>query len=102
MAEEKASGGIKTSLTNWVKAGVTSALGLVSGAFLMYLTPIINSTIKPAQPIANFSTQVTGLTVTFNNRSSGGFSGWWDFGDGSALEPFLPKQTILTHTYDRP
>lgn len=102
MAEENATSGIKTSLTNWIKAGVTSVVGLVSGACLMYLTPIINSTIKPAQPIANFSTQITGLTVNFTNRSSGGVSGWWDFGDGSALEPFSAKQTILTHTYDRP
>ena len=101
MAEEKLTV-IKSSLMTWVKAGLTSIVGLVSGACLMYLTPIINSTIKPAQPVANFSTQVAGLTVTFNNRSTGGTTGWWDFGDGSALEPYSPTQAIFTHTYDKP
>jgi PKD repeat protein len=94
MAEEKW-GGIR----GWIKASLTSAFGLVSGAVLMYLTPLVDSFIKPAKPVANFATQVQGLSVTFNNRSLGGTQGWWDFGDGSALEPFAPTQETVSHTY---
>src|SRR5262249_15002744 len=38
----------------------------------------------------------------FQNRSSGATDGWWDFGDGSALEHFNPSQDAITHTYVRP
>jgi PKD repeat protein len=82
-----------------IKAGVTSVCGLVSGAALMYLTPLVDSVIKPAKPIANFAAQVHGFNVTFNNRCTGATQGWWDFGDGSALEPFSPKQETMNHTY---
>jgi PKD repeat protein len=96
MAEDK---GSTSGIAGWIKAGVTSAFGLVSGAVLMYLTPLVNTVIKPAKPVANFAAQVQGLSVTFNNRSLGGTQGWWDFGDGSALEPFSAKQETITHTY---
>jgi hypothetical protein len=92
----------KRGLAGWIKAGLTSLCGLVSGAVLMYLTPLIDSVIKPAKPIANFEAQVQGLNVAFNNRSVGGTQGWWDFGDGSALEPFSPTQESVRHTYPYP
>jgi len=101
MAEEK-SNGVKSVVSGWVKALATSIVGLVSGAVLMYLTPLVNNAIKPAKPVANFAAQVDGLTVNFNNRSSGGAQGWWDFGDGTALEPFDPKIDIVKHTYPKP
>ncbi|MCI0377288.1 MAG: PKD domain-containing protein [Gemmataceae bacterium] len=97
MADEK-----PTGKSGWVKAGVTSMLGLFSGAALMYVSPLLNSAIKPGKPIANFSHQADGLSVTFQNRSTGANNGWWDFGDGAALEPFSPKQETITHTYARP
>ena len=50
----------------------------------------------------NFATQATGLTVQINNRSTGGTQGWWDFGDGTALEPFDPKLDIIKHAYAKP
>ncbi len=96
MAEEKEN---TRSLGAWLKAGVTSVFGLVSGAALMYLTPVVDSVIKPGKPLANFATQVQGLTVTFSNRTLHATEGWWDFGDGSALEPFSPKQDTVTHTF---
>src|SRR5439155_6130134 len=34
--------------------------------------------------------------------STGGVHGWWDFGDGSALEPFDPKIDFVKHSYARP
>ena len=101
MPEEK-SDGIKTVFSGWVKAVTTSVVGLVSGAVIMYLTPLVNSAIKPAKPVANFAAQVSGLTVNFNNRSTGATQGWWDFGDGTALEPFDPKSDLVKHTYARP
>jgi PKD repeat protein len=101
MADEK-SDGVKGVVGGWVKAFVTSIVGLISGAVIMYVTPLVNNAIKPPKPVANFASQVDGLTVSFNNRSTGGVQGWWDFGDGAALEPFDPKIDIVKHTYAKP
>jgi len=97
MADEKPA----SKTPGWVKAVGTSLFGLVSGAALMYLTPLVNNVIKPGKPVPNFAQQTSSLTVTFNNRSTGGVQGWWDFGDGSALEPFEPNKDVVTHTYPR-
>jgi hypothetical protein len=83
----------------WLKALCGSLAGLLSGALMMYLSPLVNNVIKPGKPVANFAVAHEGLSVTFHNRSSGGNSGWWDFGDGSPLEPLDPKQEIVTHQY---
>lgn len=97
MAEEQKSGG----LGGWAKAGLASMFSLVSGAVLMYVSPLVNSAIKPSKPVANFAFHAEGLAVTFDNRSSGGSDGWWDFGDGTALEPFVAAQNSVQHTYAR-
>ncbi len=96
MAEEKARG---SAIVGWLKAGATSACGLVGGAVLMYLTPLVNNAVKPPEPVANFGYQAQGLNVTFQNRSTNATDGWWDFGDGSPLEPFNPKLDTVAHTY---
>ena len=103
MSEEKEEkpAGVKGTLSGWIKALVTSVFGLVTGAIIMYLTPVVNNVIKPAKPVSNFATQVAGLTVQFNNRSTGGVQGWWDFGDGTALEPFDPKAESIKHVYPK-
>ena len=101
MSEEKPEG-LRGTIKGWIKAAVTSVVGLISGAFIMYLTPVVNNVIKPAKPLANFATHVTGLSVDFNNRSTGGTQGWWDFGDGTALEPFDPKLETVKHVYAKP
>src|SRR5579871_6995221 len=75
-------------------------IGLASGAAMMYATAIINSVVKPAKPLANFAVEADGLTVTFHNRYAG--EGWWDFGDGSALEPATADQESISHTYLKP
>lgn len=100
MAEEKTDG-VKSVVSGWIKTLLTSVFGLLTGAVIMYLTPLVNSAIKPAKPVANFASQIDGLTVNFNNRSTGGVQGWWDFGDGTALEPFDPKVDVVKHTYAR-
>jgi hypothetical protein len=100
MAEQEA-GAKKGKLAGWIKAVFTTVFGLVSGAFLMYLTPLIDRVIKPAKPLANFAVAVQGTQVTFQNRSTGSTEGWWDFGDGSALEPFSPSQQAIPHAYPR-
>jgi PKD repeat protein len=98
MAEEAP----KSSIPGWLKAGVSSIFGLVGGAVLMYLTPLVNNAVKPPDPVANFGFQAQGLAVTFQNRAANATDGWWDFGDGSALEPFSPQQATVTHTYAKP
>ena len=95
MAEERKG----SALGGWFKAGITSILGLIGGGILMYVSPLVNNVIKPPKPVANFSQQADGLTVTFQNRSTGASGGWWDFGDGSALEPFVANQENIVHTY---
>ncbi len=86
----------------WFKALLGTLAGLLSGAVLTYLTPIFDKVVKPPRPVANFSTEADGLTVTFQDRSSGGAEGWWDFGDGSPLEPVVPDGGPVTHTYANP
>jgi PKD repeat protein len=87
---------------SWLKTITGALAGLLSGAVLMYLTPLLDRVVKPAKPLANFGYQADGLTVTFQNRSTGGTSGWWDFGDGSPLEPVTPEQQVVSHSYAKP
>jgi PKD repeat protein len=66
----------------------------------VYATAIVDQVAKPPKPVANFAVSADGLTVTCQNRASGQ-SGWWDFGDGSPLEPFTADQPEVKHTYDK-
>ena len=91
----------KPTKSNWLKALGTSVFGLVSGAVLMYTTSFVNYFVKP-KPLANFAYQAQGLEVTFSNRSTNANQGWWDFGDGSTLEPFSSDRETITHKYPRP
>src|SRR3982751_5533447 len=86
----------------FVKAVFGAAAGLVSGAALMYLTPLINSVVKPPTPLANFETRQDGMNVTFHNLTTGAasLSGWWDFGDGSPLVPMVADQDV-SHSYTK-
>src|SRR5262245_52658109 len=84
----------------WFKAGILGVVGLGGGIAGTYATAVVNSVVKPAKPVANFSVAAEGLTVTCQNRASGD-SGWWDFGDGTALEPFALDSQV-THTYTKP
>ena len=69
---------------------------------MMYASPLVDKFVKPAKPVANFEKLIDGTTITFHNRSTGATDGWWDFGDGSALEPFAPHQETVTHTFSSP
>jgi PKD repeat protein len=89
----------KQGFAAWIKPIITSLAGALSGAVLMYASPLVDMIIKPAKPIANFQSQADGLMVTLQNKSTGGHEGWWDFGDGSALEPFVPEQAAVTHAF---
>jgi PKD repeat protein len=93
------SGAKKTS--GWLKAALVGVLGLGSGAAATYATAIVERVAKPTRPVANFAVSADGLTVTCRNHASGE-SGWWDFGDGTPLEPFDPGQPTLAHTYTKP
>src|SRR5262245_39147079 len=94
MADEKSKRGL-------VRAGLGALAGLCSGAFLMYLTPLVDRVFKPSPPVANFEARAEGLTVHFHNLSGGGgLSGWWDFGDGSPLVPLVEDQDV-SHTYTK-
>ena len=84
----------------WIKAIAGGTVGLLGGAATMYSTAIFEKVVKPAKPMANFATKVEGLTLTCESRATGQ-SGWWDFGDGSALEPYQPNQSV-THVFDKP
>jgi hypothetical protein len=95
-------GGKGGVLFGWLKAAITSVVGLVGGACLMYFSPLIDKVIKPGAPVANFQSETDGLKVVLHNRCSNSTEGWWDFGDGSALEPFQPGQESVTHTFARP
>ena len=68
---------------------------------MMYLSVIVDTVVKPSKPVANFAVAADGLTVTCQNHASGE-SGWWDFGDGTPLEPFDAGQPTVAHTYPKP
>jgi PKD repeat protein len=93
---------VRGKISTWLKTLIGTLAGLLSGAFMMYLSPVLDKVVKPSKPVANFALDHQGTTVTFYNRSSGGSEGWWDFGDGSSLEPLVPKQESITHTYAAP
>lgn len=95
MADQK-----QSRLGGWFKAIIGTLTGLASGAAMMYVSPLVDSVIKPPKPLANFAVETDGLTVTFHNRYAG--QGWWDFGDGSPLEPAMPDQSSISHTYPKP
>ncbi|MFO0800845.1 MAG: PKD domain-containing protein [Gemmataceae bacterium] len=90
MAEAKKGG--------WLKAAVVGVLGLGGGAAGTYTTALIDKVVKPSLPVANFAAASDGLTVTCQNHATGE-TGWWDFGDGTPLEPFTPSVPAVTHTY---
>jgi PKD repeat protein len=83
----------------WLKTVLGTAGGLLSGAVAMYATAAFNEVVKPAKPIANFKYDAKGNALTFQNLS-GTSQGWWDFGDGSALEAVAGRDRV-THTYPR-
>jgi len=85
----------------WFKTVVGSIAGLISGGAVMYVTPLVDKVVKPGKPLANFRYEVSGMQATFQNLSSGS-DGFWDFGDGSPLEPITsPTQTVI-HTFPKP
>jgi PKD repeat protein len=98
MAEQEAARGGR--LGGWVKASVGALGGVVSGVLVMNLTAYVDNAVKPARPVANFRAVPEGLTVQFQNLSQGG-QGWWDFGDGSPLQPVTPDHEFVTHAYQR-
>lgn len=96
MAEEQAK---PSRVKSMFKVVFGSFIGLCTGALMMYANVIFDKVVKPPKPVANFSAGSTdGLTATLQNMASGQ-SGWWDFGDGTPLEPFDSEKTQVTHAY---
>jgi PKD domain len=105
MTEEKLAGPVSPAgfaargLSSLWQVVSSTVVGLLSGAVLVYLSPLVNGAIKPPRPVPNFAYTVEGMQVTFANHSTGGTQGWWDFGDGTALEPFSPNQADFVHRF---
>ncbi len=95
MAEKQPAG---SRLGGWIKTLLGTLGGLVSGAALTYVTPLVDRAVKPPPPVANFKVDCDGFSARFQNLSTGG-QGWWDFGDGTPLEPVLPDVPYVPHTY---
>jgi PKD repeat protein len=94
-----AKGGFIASAVKLVLGG---AAGLVTGGIAVYSHAIFDQVVKPTKPVADFAIAGTeGLTVTCDSHATGD-SGWWDFGDGTHLEPFDPAKPAVTHTYPKP
>ncbi len=82
------------------KAALGGFAGLATGVIGVYATAIVDKVAKPGKPIADFSVKADGKSVSVQNRATGQ-SGWWDFGDGSSLEPFEPEKDVV-HTFAKP
>jgi len=83
-----------------VKAAMGGFAGLAAGVIGVYATALVDQVAKPGKPVANFAVAADGLRVNFQNQATGQ-TGWWDFGDGSPLEPFEPEKSV-EHTYAKP
>ena len=85
----------------WLKGILVGVLGIGGGAAATYVTTVVNTIAKPPLPVANFAVAADGLTVTCQNHATGE-SGWWDFGDGTSLEPFAADRPAVPHAYAKP
>lgn len=101
MSDEAVKKGITGHVGGWIKGIMGLFLGVGSGVVVMYSNAIVNQVVKPTRPVANYAVSADGLTVTCQNHASGD-SGWWDFGDGSTLDPFDAGQQNQTHVYTKP
>ena len=87
---------------NAVKMAFGGAAGLLTGGIAVYSHALFDQVVKPTKPVADFAVTATqGLTVTLDSHATGD-SGWWDFGDGTHLEPFDPAKPTVAHTYPKP
>ena len=68
----------KEKVKGWIKMAIGTVGGLLSGAVVMYVTPLVDKVVRPSKPVANFSFEKDGLKIRFQNLSSGG-QGWWEF-----------------------
>ena len=92
---------VKKSGFGIFKAALGGFAGLATGVIGVYATALVDQVAKPGKPIANFAVvRADGLNVNFQNQATGQ-TGWWDFGDGSPLEPFEPEKSVA-HTYAKP
>ena len=98
---EKEEGGGKKKGGGWFKAILGTLGGLLSGAVVMYFSAYIDKAVKPAKPVPNFRVEHEGRTVHFQNLSPG-YTGWWDFGDGTELMPADASRQSIDHVYERP
>src|SRR5260221_12444976 len=99
MADEPKKDQEESKKKGWLKGMLGAGMGLASGAAMMYLSPLVDRVIKPPKPLANFAVETEGLTATFHNRFAG--EGWFDYGAGSPLEPALPAEPTVEHTYPK-
>lgn len=78
-------------------------VGLVVAGGLMWFTPLVDRFVKPAKPLANFSSEEgsDSLTVTFKNLSQNAKEAKWDFGDGTPLEIVAGTQTEIKHKFKK-
>jgi hypothetical protein len=82
----------------------SGVVGLVVAGGLMWFTPFIDRFVKPAKPLANFSSEESTepLTVTFKNLSQNAKEAKWDFGDGSPLEIIPGTVAEVKHKFKKP
>lgn len=101
MAAKEEDEGVKKKGGGWIKTGLGMVGGMLSGAVVMYFTAWLDNAVKPAKPVPNFRVEHQGCSVHFQNLSPG-FTGWWDFGDGTELVPVATDSNSVDHKYDRP
>ena len=98
-AKEEDEGGKKKG-GGWIKTGLGMVGGMASGVVVMYFTAWLDNAVKPAKPVPNFRVEHEGCTVHFQNLSPG-YTGWWDFGDGTELVPVTADSDSVVHKYER-
>ncbi len=99
-AKDEDEGGKKKG-GGWIKTVLGMVGGMLSGCVVMYCTAWLDNAVKPAKPVPNFRVEHEGCTVHFQNLSPG-YTGWWDFGDGSELVPVTGDSDSVIHKFERP
>ena len=79
-SEDKPAETPKGKIATWLKTLMGAMAGILSGAVMMYLSPLLEKVIKPSKPLANFAFDRSGLSVTFYNHSSTSGEGWFEIG----------------------
>ncbi len=92
---------IRKKKSRRLRTMVGGTMGLMAGLMAAYVFAYVERVSQPEAPVANFTISADGTTIQCQNLALG-YTGWWDFGDGTPLVPFDPSASTVLHQYEKP